>query len=239
LDRLTFQEQIRSAYPDAFSYADGAIILDKDLRVVFLSDGASNIFGFHPIRAIDSQIEILGIKELTNEFLEKELDYFIDKFLLGIPVQFRGRPVHGGATLTGMNAVSKAPVHVLCGVHPLVLDSVMHLIVFFQSIEHRDEKQHAAALSEPASPFSTKTGGVAEQAIAVGNWLIHLKPKQIVVLLSIGTLVLVGLLLWRLDAVDKIIEGKKDTPTVSPSPARSPAAFETDKERVIQFDSRH
>jgi hypothetical protein len=237
LDRLTFQEHIRAAFPDAYIYADGAIILDKDLRIVFLSDGASDIFGFHPINALDSNISILQIKELSDTFLQQELNFFVDKFLLGISVMPRGRPVHGGATLTGTNTITKASVHVLCGVHPLVISEIMHLVIFFQSIATRDKKDHVAALTEPASPFATKTGSVAEQAIAVGNWIVQLKPRQFLAFLLSASFIAVALFFWKADSIEKIIEGRKE-PAAGKSPAKGPSAYETDDERVIHFGDR-
>lgn len=230
---MTFRELIRDAYPDAYRYADGAIVLDRSLQIIFFSDGTATIFGFDVFNAIYSNIGILKIKELSEEFLRKELDYFTDVFATGDKLRVRGRPINGGELLVGYNTRGEI-VHVVCGVHPLLLEDIMHLAIFFQHAEKRAEFDHKIALTESKSPFSIKPpdGSIGAQIVSVGDWLINLKGRHKLFLIGTASVVILGIFTWHIDSVSKIIENRKP----SPAPSTTPDSYSTEKERVIHFN---
>ena len=154
MNRDNWRELIKEAFPDAYDYADAAIIIDRAFCIVFFSDGASAIFGYDPIGIERSPITLLECQSLSTEFLNGEFDFFVAQFTSKELFSHRGRPVRAGEPLTAKDHKGR-DVLVRAGVHPLEVATVLHLIIFFQQITGSPERRDAALYS-PSSPFHKK-----------------------------------------------------------------------------------
>jgi hypothetical protein len=155
VNRDNWRELIKEAFPDAYDYADAAIIIDRALCIVFFSDGASAIFGYDSIDVERSPIALLECQSLSTEFLNGEFNFFVAQYTSKELFSHRGRPVRAGEPLAAKDSKGR-DVMIRAGVHPIEVATVLHLIIFFQQIKGTPE-QNDAALTSPSSPFHKKT----------------------------------------------------------------------------------
>jgi hypothetical protein len=212
LERIRFQEKIRATYPDAYDYADGAIIINQALAIVFFSDGAAEIFGFDPILSIGSNIHLISCPSLSIEFLRSEYEFFAEQYHCKGVFSYRGRPVRAGAPLSAKDS-SDRDLRVRAGVHPLILNKEIHLLIFFQQLNNKSLQQNHAALNDPASPFQVGSNTIGGQFVEVGNWFTRLPVKTQIYLLGIGLIVLA---VWVSPNIAPHLLKRQDSPTNKP-----------------------
>jgi hypothetical protein len=175
VNRDDWRGLIKEAFPDAYDYADAAIIIDRSLCVVFFSDGASAIFGYDSIGIERSSIDLIECPALSTEFLNREFNFFVAQLTSRELFSHRGRPVRAGEPLTAKDYKGR-DVLVRAGVHPIEVASVLHLIIFFQQIRGKNQSQNDAALTSPSSPFHKKMDGAdAKPPDSSNPWVFGLQ----------------------------------------------------------------
>jgi hypothetical protein len=226
VNRETWRGLIKEAFPDAYDYADAAIIIDRALCIVFYSDDDRNIFGYDPIGIERSPITLLECQSLSTEFLNGEFNFFVAQYTSKELFSHRGRPVRAGEPLTAKDHKGR-DVLVRAGVHPLEVATVLHLIIFFQQITGNLERRDAA-LHSPSSPFHKKAE--VRPPDSANPWVFGLQtiiflykfsPPLFLLVLFLG---IGGFGVLQADNVLKIFNKLIDQP---------PAPFQQQKERGI------
>lgn len=185
--------------------ADGGLIVDRELRIIYFSDGASDIFGFDAVSAVGLTIDLLRCPVLTAKTLAVDMSYYLSAYL-NDHILRPGIDVQAGAVLMGKNERGST-VLFKARLSPLLIDTKLCLVVFLaleQGVHNPLAQEH-----DPTHGDSSIGG----QVVTVGNWFTRLSVRTQLLLLGAA---LIFLTVWISPGLAPHLLKKQESPTNTP-----------------------
>ena len=192
-----FAEAIAEQHSQADDFADGALVLDEDLSVVYASPGAIAAFGYKPRAILGTNLSILfphngSILEAIELVQKSLLDYCDGK-------SFSKRVAHGDLieAVTAADAVFRAKVTV----SPLLVAGADYLVLFLGVEGDHTESENVAIAANPDSPFSPNNSNPIIYALQWVHFGWKTNQKGLIILAALVGLT--GLAIWRAEPILK------------------------------------